>query len=133
VTFSPDGRIQPIREDILLLGGVVHATRNLDLWAYAGEEHEHRAAYGAIGYGNPAFVNTGCDIEGSPLACTGNTERLKEHSAGFWNRFYSGPWGQARVGLQYSYVERDAFPGVGGAPVARENIVYTSFRYYPFQ
>ncbi|THD52657.1 hypothetical protein [Phenylobacterium sp.] len=133
VTFNPDGRIEPIRESIILVGGVIHATKALDLWAYAGEERDNRAAFGAIGYGNPLFVNTGCDIEGSALPCTGNTQALKQISAGFWDKFYSGAWGQARFGVQYSYIERDAFTGVGGAPQANENMVYTSFRYYPFQ
>jgi hypothetical protein len=132
VTFSPDGRIQPIHESIILVGGVVHATKALDLWVYAGQERDDSAAYGAIGYGNPLFVNTGCEIEGSALPCTGNTQTLKEISVGLWDKFYSGPWGQARFGLQYSHIERDAFAGVGGAPQARENMVFTSFRYYPF-
>ncbi|HZZ67160.1 MAG TPA: hypothetical protein VFE18_03210 [Phenylobacterium sp.] len=133
VTFSPDGRVQPIRENIWLLGAILHANKSLDLWAYAGQERDERAAFGAIGYGNPLFVNSGCDIEGSALTCTGNTRALTELSAGFWQKFYSGPWGHAQVGLQYSHIERDAFSGVGGAPEAHENMVYTSFRYYPFQ
>jgi hypothetical protein len=133
VTFSADGRVEPIHEDIVLLGAILHATKDLDVWAYAGEERDERAAYGAIGYGNPLFVNTGCEIEGSALPCTGNTRSLSELSAGFWQKFYSGPWGQARFGLQFSHIERDAFSGVGGAPEARENMLYTSFRYYPFQ
>ncbi len=132
-TFDASGHIKPIHETLALVGGTVHATKGLDLWAYAGEEHDKRAAYGAIGYGNPLAVDTGCEIEGSTLPCSGNTKLLSELSAGFWQRFYSGPWGQARFGLQYSYVERDAFSGVGGAPTAHENLVYTSFRYYPFQ
>jgi hypothetical protein len=124
--------VQPIRENIYLVGAVLHATHDLDLWTYFGEERDERAAFGSIGYGNPTFVNTGCEIEGSTLPCTGNTRALKEVSVGFWQRFYSGPWGHAQVGLQYSHLERDAFAGVGGAPEARENMVYTSFRYYPF-
>jgi hypothetical protein len=133
VTFAPDGRIEPIRENIILLGGVLHATKALDVYSYAGEERDNRAAFGSIGYGNPVFVNTGCMIEGSALPCTGNTQALKQLTFGFWDQFYKGPWGQARVGLQYSYIERDAFEGVGGAPQAHENMVFTSFRYYPFQ
>lgn len=133
VTFSPSGHIEPITETIALVGGIVHATPSLDLWGYAGEEHDNRAAYGAIGYGNPAAVNSGCDIEGSALTCTGNTKLLEEYSAGFWQKLYRGSWGQARVGLQYSHIDRSAFSGVGGAPVAHEDMVYTSFRYYPFQ
>jgi hypothetical protein len=133
VTFNTNGVIEPIEETIVLVGGTVHATKSLDLWAFAGEEHDNRASYGSIGYGNPVFVNTGCNIEASALTCTGNTKLLGEASAGFWQKFYQGPWGQIRFGLQYSYIERDAFAGVGGAPIAHENMLYTSFRYYPFQ
>ena len=131
-TFSSNGHIEPIEETIALVGGIVHATRDLDLWAYGGEEHDNRTTYGTIGYGNPAAVDTGCAIEGSTLPCSGNTRLLEELSTGFWQRFYTGPWGQIRVGLQYSYIERNAFSGVGGTPQAHENMLYTSFRYYPF-
>jgi hypothetical protein len=132
-TFNVNGHIEPITETLALVGATVHATKALDLWAYAGEEHDDRAAYGTIGYGNSGAVNTGCDIQASTLPCTGNTRLLGQISGGFWQRFYSGPWGHAQVGLQYSYIERDAFYGVGGAPIAHENLLYTSFRYYPFQ
>ena len=131
-TLDSNGDIVPIQETIVLLGGIVHVTKTLDLWVYGGEEREKAVASGAIGYGNPVFVNTGCETEGSALPCSGNTHSLEELSAGFWRKFYVGPWGQTRVGLQYSYIERDGFPGVGGAPTARENMVYISFRYYPF-
>ncbi|WP_158916322.1 hypothetical protein [Caulobacter sp. S45] len=133
VTFNTNGHIEPIEETIALLGGTVHATKDLDVWVYGGEEHESRAAYGTIGYGNPSFVNTGCGTEASTLTCTGNTKMLEELSGGFWQKLYSGPWGQARIGLQYSYVDRVAFSGVGGAPTAHDNMIFTSFRYYPFQ
>ena len=135
VTFAANGQIKPIHESVFLLGGVVHATKALDVWAYGGQERASRAAYGtSFGYGNPNFLNTGCEIEGSaPTTCIGNTRVLKEVSAGVWDTFYAGFWGQARVGLQYSYIERDAFGGIGGAPTTSENMVLTSFRYYPFQ
>jgi hypothetical protein len=39
--------------------------------------------------------------------------------------------------VQYSYSERKAFDGKGKtgeyAPVANDNMVFLSFRYYPFQ
>jgi len=133
VTFNTNGHIEPIEETIALLGGTVHATKDLDIYAYGGEEHDSRAAYGTIGYGNPSFVNTGCGTEASTLTCTGNTKMLEELSGGLWQKLYSGPWGQARIGLQYSYVDRVAFSGVGGAPTAHDNMIFTSFRYYPFQ
>ena len=131
-TFNTNGHIEPIAETIALVGGIVHVNKDLDLWAYGGEEHENRTAYGTIGYGNPAAVDTGCNIENSALPCSGNTRLLEELSTGFWRKFYTGPWGQIRIGLQYSYVERNAFSGVGGSPQAHENMLYTSFRYYPF-
>jgi hypothetical protein len=35
--------------------------------------------------------------------------------------------------VQYSYTERKAFAdAVGIAPQAKENMVFTSFRFYPF-
>jgi hypothetical protein len=132
-TFGASGHIVPIGETITLIGAILHPTKTLDMYAYGGQERDASAASGTIGYGNPLFVNSGCGTEGSTLTCTGNTRLLQEYSTGFWQKFYSGPWGQARVGVQYSYIERDAFSGVGGAPSARENMVFTSFRYYPFQ
>jgi hypothetical protein len=132
-TFNASGRLEPIQETLALVGATVHATKSLDVWAYGGEEHDNRAAFGAIGYGNPASVNTGCEIQGSTLPCTGNTRLLEEASLGFWQKIYQGDWGHLRFGLQYSYIERNAFSGVGGAPAAHENMIYTSFRYYPFQ
>jgi hypothetical protein len=132
-TFNANGHIVPIKETIALVGGILHPTKSLDLYIFGGEEHDDRVASGTIGYGNPLFVNSGCETEASTLTCTGNTRLLEEISTGFWRKLYTGPWGQARFGLQYSYVERNAFSGVGGAPEAHENLLYTSFRYYPFQ
>ena len=45
---------------------------------------------------------------------------------------FQGKFGRIQWGVQYSYTERKAFEGVGGAPSANENMVFTSFRYYPF-
>ena len=38
-----------------------------------------------------------------------------------------------QVGAQYSYTRRMAFQGVGPTPQSDENMVFLSFRYYPFQ
>ena len=46
---------------------------------------------------------------------------------------YDGSYGRMRIGLQYSYTNDKAFAGVGGAPHTDDNMVFTSFRYYPFQ
>ena len=132
-TFAANGKIEPIEETLALAGATLHATRSLDLWVLGGEEHEDRAAYGTIGYGNPLANNAGCEVQGAAAAtCVGNTRLLEELSGGFWQKLYNGPWGYIRLGLQYSYIERNAFSGLGGAPDAHENMLYTSFRYYPF-
>ena len=36
------------------------------------------------------------------------------------------------AGLEYEYLKRESFDGIGGAPSTDNNIVLTSFRYYPF-
>jgi hypothetical protein len=111
------------------------------VYAYAGEEKESAQSYyltsasGAVtgyGYGNPLYVNTGCDEEGSSATCVGNTRAVEQGTTGFWYRPFSGWFGKYQVGLQYSRTERKAFSGVGGAPIANDNMVFASFRYYPF-
>ena len=37
VTFNTTGRIEPIHETIALVGGALHVTKSLDLWAFGGE------------------------------------------------------------------------------------------------
>ena len=73
------------------------------------------------------FVNSGCDIELSPLTCTGNTSGLTEGTVGVWWRFLHGNFGMMELGAQYAYIRRNIFPGVGGEPAADENIVMASF------
>ena len=138
IAVGPTGQIHPLSEFALLAGVTVHATPTLDVYAYAGEEQVDRASLGSssgvnYGFGNPANPNAGCNIEGSTLACTGNTRQVRQATIGLWNKFYSGGFGQLRGGIQYSYTEKTAFSAdVGGAPKVNENIVLTSLRYYPF-
>jgi hypothetical protein len=37
-------------------------------------------------------------------------------TGGFWDSVYSGAFGQVRAGLQYSYMQRNFFPGTVGLP-----------------
>jgi hypothetical protein len=37
------------------------------------------------------------------------------------------------AGLQYAFIKRDAFRGIGGAPNTSENVVMATLRYLPFQ
>jgi hypothetical protein len=80
--------------------------------------------------GNLAYNNTGCFSEGG--SCSANTRYIDQATVGFWDKPYVGPFGRLQWGIQYSYTERHAFEGMGGAPVASENMILTSIRYYPF-
>ena len=136
-TIKPDGAPWAIPEVQGLVGLIGHPIPTVDLYAYFGSEQEDKTAFTAggkaFGYGSPLFVNSGCDVELSPLACTGNTAGLTEGTVGFWWRFLHGNFGTMQLGAQYAYIRRNVFPGVGGEPSADENMVFVSFRYYPFQ
>ena len=92
------------------------------------------------GYGNRAANNSGCSTELPPSnqltpssggTCAGDTRLLTEGTIGFWHRFYQGPKGGLRWGLQYSYFDRHAWSGANGiTPRAIDNMFWTSFRYY---
>jgi hypothetical protein len=140
-----------------------HATPQLDVYAYAGGEWEDRTAFDMKatpasafthgGFGNPFFTNNfACGVEttsvptpgsGSAITavpnCNGQTRFVDEGTIGFWHRPYSGTFGHFQWGLQYQLVERAGFPstapvgGIVNAPHAEENILMSSFRFYPFQ
>jgi hypothetical protein len=135
-TVGPDGQLHTITETMALAGATLHAGRRTDVYLFAGEERAERRALtgpgGAYGYGNPAYVNLGCFHETPAGVCNGNTRSISQVTLGAWNRIYQGAFGRLQVGAQYAYTERRAFSGVGGAPRARENMVFTSLRYYPF-
>ena len=132
VTFAPSGKIEPISETDWLAGGTLHATHTLDIYAFAGGEHEDRRTYSATyGYGSPLLNLSGCYTEGG--SCSAATKFSQQETIGFWQKVYQGAFGRAQVGVQYSYTERKAFSGLDGmAPMASDNIVFTSLRYYPF-
>lgn len=106
------------------------------------------------GYGSPFANNSGCQKElppsntpgryppgGSPFnpssgsGCAGDTRSIMEGTLGFWYKFYQGPKGGFRFGVQYSYFERNAWSGagtglIGYSPKAVDNMIWTSVRYY---
>jgi hypothetical protein len=55
---------------------------------------------------------------------------IVQGSVGWVYRIYTGPAGKLQYGVAYSYLTREAWAGIGGAPKATNNFVYTSFRYY---
>ncbi len=144
VTFDAAGTIQPIHEVIAMSGLTIHAGQRLDFYLFAGEEKESAQAYNLTtmtggtstvvpyGYGNTRYSNTGCWSETAAAVCIGNEHLVEQATTGFWNKPYIGKYGTLRWGLQYSRTEFKAFRGVGGAPTAIDNMVFGSFRYYPF-
>jgi hypothetical protein len=141
VTFNPQGDIEPIHEIIGLAGFTVHVTPMLDWYLYAGEEKESTQSYDlvsstgtvtAYGLGNSLYSNAGCFSETSTAACVGNEARVEQATSGVWWKPYVGSFGTLRWGVQYSHTEYETFAGKGGAPIVIQNMVFLSFRYYPF-
>ncbi|HZR64579.1 MAG TPA: hypothetical protein VFA85_05480 [Terriglobales bacterium] len=105
---------------------------------------------GIGGYGSPFANNSGCQKEVAPSntlgqfppastpftpssgsSCAGDTRVIGEGTLGFWYKFYQGPKGGFRLGIQYSYFEKFGWSGAGGiAPKAVDNMIWTSVRYY---
>lgn len=138
-TLRPDGTVAAIPEAQVLLGIVAKATPRLQIYLYGGGEQARRTAFDDAkgkhyGYGNLAYVNSGCDLDtGSAATCVGNTQSLRQLVLGDWWKVYQGTIGNFQIGLQYSYTDRRAFSGVGGAPSTSINMGFISFRYYPYQ
>ncbi len=143
-TIRPSGQLAPLR-NLIALGSLEFHPGKLDLYYYYGGDYAARnwttnSAGQAVGYGAPTFSNTGCDTETIPGAspygpgglanCTGDTRALTAHDLGFWYNFYRGSKGKLVYGMQYDYMQRKTWSGVGGQPEADENMFWTSFRYY---
>ena len=149
VTYNSDGSLSAIQETMLLAGAVWHAFPELDIYAYAGEEFQNShfgfstpGAHAPFGWGNPQFVNNGCNVEDFVgAACTGNPDLVRQATIGFWDNIYKGPFGRLAGGLQYSFTQKFGFAGYGGptarlafagSPERNANTFLTSLRYYPF-
>jgi hypothetical protein len=139
-TIRPDGTVAAIREWQALGGFVFKPIPELTLYVYAGEEQASRTAYdnaagtSAIGYGSDLYNNTGCySLTGTASTCIANTRSVEQLTVGEWWKVYTGEIGNVQVGLQYSFLERKAFSGVGGDPIANISMGFVSFRWYPYQ
>jgi hypothetical protein len=139
-TIRPDGTVAAIREWQALAGVVYKPVPELTLYVYAGEEKASRHAYtnaagtSAIGYGSDLYNNSGCySLTGSAGTCIANTQSVENVSIGEWWKVYTGEIGNFQIGLQYNWLERKAFGGVGGDPIANISMGFVSFRWYPYQ
>lgn len=143
-TLNPtDGSLAPLHAYHALGGLVFKPAAAWTFMAYGGVEHVSArsfdvasgvsapAVYG-YGYGDPNFSNAGCEVEGS-AACAANTKSIVSGTLGGWWKFYQGTLGNMQIGLTDTYVRREIFAGVGGAPSTNINIALVSFRYYPYQ
>lgn len=154
-TLNAQGQVVPIRAAHGLATIDLHATPALDIYAYGGGEYAYRTAGvntggKGVGYGSALANNTGCETEllpaggsiSAPTAgtCTADTRFVAQGAGGFWYRFYRGNRGTVQFGVQYSHTERStwssnatAAAATGGPrvqPLAADNMVFTSFRYY---
>ena len=155
VTIRPNGTEAPITNYQGLFTLEYHSPK-WDWYGNGGIEYNGRTAFvnakGApVVYGSLLFNNTGCGIEtlpspgltagfdpGSLANCNADTKDIVEGTLGFWYKPYNGPKGRLQFGIQYSYLTKTAWAGVGtklpvptGAnPSAVDNMVFSSFRYY---
>jgi len=134
---APDGSLKPIPETMYLFGGTLHATSDLDFYLFYGSEKESAvtATIAGKGYGfgsaTASNLSLACATEGA--TCSPDLQQETQWSGGLWDKVYTGPFGQVRVGLQYSSTQLTGFAGAtGGAPKTNDNMIFTSFRYYPF-
>ncbi len=148
-TVNGNGSFKALGAADALIGVTYHVTPSIDLWAFGGFEQVNRnfttnAAGVQVGYGLTNGVNnTGCNNEGG--ICQGQTHRIFQITGGMWDKLYKGNFGEVRVGVQYSYTQRQLFGATAAAngvataanpfvsAKADEQMVLTSFRYYPFQ
>ena len=147
VTYNIDGSLHALDETMWMGGITLHAGSSLDLYVYGGDEQESsyygsKNAAGAAdnwGYGNHEFDNTACFSLTAPGKCTGNARAVWQFTPGLWWTPYVGDFGKFKIGLQYSHTELDAYRGLNtlsktgfGSPTTSDDMVFTSFRYYPF-
>ena len=152
VTVNPNTLgLTPMRGLQALTGVVFRPTPMVTSFIYVGKEmvdSQHwdypggGKPYG-YGYGDPLANNSGCGLEPATTAATGtivaggncaaNTSQIIAGTIGGWWKFYQGPLGNAQVGVTDTYIKREIFSGVGGAPNTNINILLFSFRYYPYQ
>jgi len=140
ITLNPSGAPQPLKENMLLSTLTWHATPDLDIYVAGGrEQQDSYLTTGlngkAFGYGSAllGYNNSNCLMYGAATDCTGQTRQIAQQTAGFTWKFYQGKFGKVQFGMQYSHTTRKLFSDINGnAPTAPDNMVFTSFRYYPF-
>jgi len=147
LTFRSDGTISLLHTFSALSTVELNPTKRLNIYLNYGGDYVGRDIQDGdkSGYGLYSADMSGCNTEGlpggsySPSAtgnCKGNNKDVQEFTSGYWYNFYNGPKGRFRMGLQYSYFERNLWSGNGGTTnpggnaKGTDNVVETSMRYY---
>ena len=154
VTVRPDGSLSPLHGFSALSTVEMNPTDRLNIYLNYGGDYIGRdwtmSSGKEVGYGTYSADMSGCSTEpttvGSsgasggaqvtPAHCTANNKDVQEFTAGYWYNIYNGPKGRLRQGLQYSWMRRDLWSGLGGplnpngGAFGDDNMVFTSFRYY---
>jgi len=139
--IGADGKPDPLPETEALIGLIAHPLPMLDIYAYGGTEQigrsffssEYKGKPAPFGYGNPLYSNETCEEElGAGSGCVANTSGIIQGTLGAWWRFEHGPYGTMQIGPQYSYTHRSIYQGLGPTPKTDENMLFLSFRYFPF-
>jgi hypothetical protein len=123
-TYNAQGGLAVLRGFQYLIGLGYAPTDALDIYGYFGQEQVN----GAFGYGNPSANNKTPTFNGTAVG--GSVVRVSEITGGTWWKIYNGNYGKMQLGLQYSYLQDKYSAGVGGTPLATDNMVFTSLRYY---
>jgi hypothetical protein len=123
-TYDTQGNLAPLRGFQYLIGLSFAPTAALDIYSYFGQEQVN----GAFGYGSPSAKNSTPAFNGTAVG--GSVVRVTEITGGTWWKIYNGNYGKMQLGLQYSYLENKYSKGIGGTPLAADNMVFTSLRYY---
>jgi hypothetical protein len=146
-TIRPDGQLALLHGFSALSTAVFHASPRLDVYFNYGGDYAFRNYFpfgnGEEGYGSPQLSAKGCSTElapgtapqagyqpTAPGSCAVPTKDVQEFTLGYWYDFYKGPKGRFRQSIQYSYLERYGWTGVGGVAKGNDNMLFTSFRYY---
>jgi len=108
---------------MFLAGATLHATPDLDVYVFGGQEAETAkrspSAASSSATATPTTSTPAAWRKSPPaataLTCTGNVKSVDQITAGFWDKVYSGPFGFVRVGVQYSHTDLDTFGGADAA------------------
>jgi hypothetical protein len=148
ITFDKAGEIKPLHGFSALSTVEIFPTKKLYIYLNYGGDYVGRDIQdgGTYGYGLYSANMTGCNTEAATTSgeyspsgtgtCAGNNKDVQEFSSGYWYNFYKGPKGTFRYGLQYSYITRNLWSGMGGTTnpggnaKGTDNIFETSMRYY---